>query len=62
MVTKKELINLLEEYEKQFNEGFPTFNFMGDKDGMVKEIKKSLKTGTPYDPETKTVDGKSVFY
>ena len=52
-MAKKELMKLLKEYEERFNEGFPTFHFMGDDDGMAKEIKKSLKTGKPYDPEPK---------
>ena len=53
MITEKEYDKLMEEYEKKFNEGFPTFHFMGDMDGMVKEIKKCLKTGEPYNPEPK---------
>lgn len=53
MNKKKEIIKALNDYETKFGIGFPTFHFMNDTDGMLKEINKSIKTGKPYDPEPK---------
>ena len=60
----REIEKALEEYRDKFGEGFPVYYFVssGDIGGMLKEIKRAIKTGKPYEPELKEVDGEPVVY
>ena len=45
------LAEYLQKYVDAFGENFPIFAFMGDEEDAIKEIKKCLDTGKPYELE-----------
>ncbi len=55
MYSQKEVEKALADYKMKFGEGFPTFYFYsnGDIDGLIKEIRKAIRTGKPYEPKLK---------
>lgn len=45
----EEVEKKLDEYEKIFPEGFPLMQFEGNKEELIEEINKCIKTKTEYD-------------
>ena len=64
MPTVKEMEEALNEYSRVFGCCFPSFLVPDSDEFILKEIKKALRTGKPYEPEYKIFDenGNPIVY
>ena len=64
MSERERVEKALKKYRDKFGESFPAYYFIAGSDinGMLREIKRAIETGKPYEPELKQKRGRTVAY